>query len=79
MSHTIKNRDDPNYIPLMVESLTLRDWFAGQALNTLCSLANESDYEDLPNAKAKAERLARSAYNIADAMLADRTRKLQGG
>jgi len=45
-----------------VDGMTLRDWFAGQALYVA------HQYEDC------AERLAMHAYNIADALLAERSK-----
>lgn len=47
------------------EGMTLRDYFAGQALANLNLQAHV--------AKPAAEHLARSAYEIADAMLKERS------
>jgi len=47
--------------------LSLRDWFAGQAVDSAVQML---DIEQ-PNWE---ERLAKSAYRIADAMLAERKR-----
>lgn len=67
---------DPN------QGMTLRDWFAGQAINGLCSLADDrsipmdktpEEKEEQFNEWAKAD--AKWSYCIADAMLAARERK----
>lgn len=47
--------------------MSLRDWFAGQAL---AGFATDKDYDTLPGSS-----LARDAYAIADAMLAQRTKE----
>jgi hypothetical protein len=52
--------------------MTLRDWFAGQALAGMnASLVNTSEW---PSSDAQ-EEMARTAYEQADAMLAERVRK----
>jgi hypothetical protein len=47
------------------DGLSLRDWFAGLALQGLCSL---------DDAKGDADQYAKWAYQYADAMLAERKR-----
>ena len=47
------------------KGMTLRDWFAGQAVTGACANANIKDHADL---------FAAAAYIMADAMLARRTR-----
>ena len=47
------------------EGMSLRDWFAGQALNGM--VASE--------VKDAAERFARGAYALADAMIAERNKE----
>ena len=54
----MKTQQDPEY--KFYEGLSLRDYFAGQALYVA------HQYEDC---HVNAERLAMHAYNIADAML----------
>lgn len=49
------------------DGMTLRDWFAGQALTGLLA-AHSADGQVLPSS----ERAARWAYGYADAMLAAR-------
>ena len=53
--------------------MTLRDWFAGQALPTIIEGARKIliATEQMPSA----DRMARAAYVLADAMLAERVRK----
>ena len=50
---------------IAIEGMTLRDWLAGQAL------ANNHTYDG-----ADSTRVARYAYDVADAMLAARTVKV---
>lgn len=52
--------------------MSLRDWFAGQALQ---QFANQRDYNiwELKRSAAARAEIATAAYNIADAMLAART------
>lgn len=47
--------------------MSLRDWFAGQALAGICS-----GFDDLGNATWTWDAAAVSAYSMADAMLAER-------
>ena len=49
--------------------MTLRDWFAGQALSGYC--ANESAYTRY----LKPEEIALDCWNLADAMIAEREKK----
>ena len=42
--------------------MTLRDWFAGQAINNIRSVYDEDEYD----------QLSKQAYKIADALLAER-------
>jgi hypothetical protein len=50
--------------------MTLRDWFAGQALASLPL----RDWGHFPSDKAKIAAWASGAYVIADAMLAERAK-----
>ncbi len=52
------------------QGMSLRDWFAGQALAGICSLSDE-----MGNAQWTWQAAATSAYSMADAMLATRERK----
>lgn len=48
--------------------MTLRDWFAGQALAGYCAAPDFMD--------PTLEKLAEAAYKTADAMLAERARRV---
>lgn len=50
--------DDGNGQPRVIAGMTLRDWFAGQALVGLIGVMEAND-----------EQLATAAYEIADAMI----------
>ena len=54
--------------------LSIRDWFAGQALNGFCSDGRmlKATHDALETGKSVAVVLAVSAYDAADAMLAAR-------
>lgn len=60
------------YVPgnTQQDGMTLRDWFAGQALAAFCSLT-DSDGDVFMGAADT----ARAAYNYADAMLAEREKR----
>ena len=49
--------------------MSLRDWFAGQALPGVIQTCNR---DTMPANEARSEYFARKAYEIADAMLAER-------
>jgi hypothetical protein len=64
-------RDHTDYLGLLIPSfagMTLRDWFAGQALAGI-AVTSATD-EDMPTAQDYAE----VAYSMADAMLAERVK-----
>jgi hypothetical protein len=56
------------------QGMSLRDWFAGQALNGFCSDGSslKATHDALESGKSLAQVLAKSAYDAADAMLAAR-------
>jgi hypothetical protein len=60
----------PNMDNAELQGMSLRDWFAGQALAGICSLSDE-----MGNAQWTWQAAATSAYSMADAMLATRERK----
>ncbi len=49
----------------------LRDWFAGQALSGLCAIDAMTGPDNA--------FIARFAYNVADAMMAERAKTQEGG
>ncbi len=52
--------------------MSLRDWFAGQALAGLTSRLSNADYDDIRNGIRAGGHEARIAGLLADAMLAER-------
>jgi hypothetical protein len=63
------NNDSGDYLPVH-PGMTLRDYFAGQALAGMCSVWGVED-----NGLPKYTSLAGHAYAIAEAMLAERKRR----
>lgn len=55
--------------------MTLRDWFAGQAIGAIITSMASGDYKSPPEGMTGAQMLARDAYYTADAMLAARDQK----
>lgn len=53
--------------------MSLRDWFAGQALPEIIRIASAGELEALDGERA-GQAIARSAYEAADAMLAERAK-----
>ncbi|MET3710376.1 hypothetical protein ABIC65_001056 [Sphingomonas trueperi] len=53
--------------------MDLRDYFAGQAINQLTAISAKGDL-DRGDAGTPAEAIARQAYTLADAMLAERAK-----
>ena len=54
-----------------IPGMTLRDWFAGQALNGVVYMSKD----DSDALEDRAAYIAEACYQIADAMLAERARK----
>lgn len=66
MSEEILRHPDPRH----VMGMTLRDYFAAKAMQSILALGEAYDYEgDTP-----VEQLPRHAYALADAMLAERAK-----
>lgn len=55
--------------PAATGGMTLRDWFAGQALNVIGGMYASGEIEVSDN-----HHVANMAYSLADAMLAERER-----
>jgi hypothetical protein len=74
----MNKHDNPPAFPCvhdkhLQEGMTLRDWFAGQALAGLMSNANIPFAPDY--AECEPAQIADASYCIADAMLAERERQ----
>jgi hypothetical protein len=52
--------------------MELRDWFAGQCFNSYASWALTQPVGDLRNGEEAAAKYARIAYQMADALIAER-------
>lgn len=65
----------PGGVPYWNEGMTLRDWFAGQALPAIIRSMAAGDYQAPPAGMGSAEMATRDAYRTADAMLAAREQK----
>ncbi len=63
--------DDPGDSRYTVEGMSLRDWFAGQAIS---AIINRCSADPRPQHEALTDYFARKAYDIADAMLIARQR-----
>ncbi len=55
-----------------VPGMTLRDWFAGQALAGICATLDGFDVKDFGDGARGGRFVVSAAYNLADAMLAIR-------
>jgi hypothetical protein len=64
------SQTNPNYEPreMVHPGMTLRDWFAGQALAGFC----QHTIPQLPMPDADLQKLVTSCYEVGDAMLAGR-------
>jgi len=58
------------------DGMTLRDWFAGQALPAIISATSAGQHQPLMpgNGVTLIQAMARDAYDLADAMLAERAK-----
>ena len=63
--NTTKNDSSPINHIAQLPDMTLRDYFAAQAMQGICALSPSNDFTN--------EQLARDAYNLADAMLQARS------
>lgn len=55
--------------------MSLRDWFAGQALRGILAWDAEMNNRSRTDVSTEPQIIAASCYNIADAMLAEREKK----
>lgn len=63
------------YIPMHTCGMTLRDWFAGQALAGVLAIYSHPQSLGLPKADGEIAALAGDVYGLADAMIAEREAK----
>lgn len=66
-------------MPSHAQGMSLRDWFAGMAMQPAYRMAvRDNDYyaeQDHQKGFGKGDAVARNAYAIADAMLAERAKQ----
>lgn len=66
---------DPRFSVASVRGMSLRDWFAGMAMQRMVSFAGDAMVNADPEGMTGIEvSLARIAYRMADAMLKERER-----
>lgn len=70
----MNNRNELAFPSTGVPGITLRDWFAGQALAGLCSLMSEDEMRELADGLRGGRFQGQAAYVLADAMLAARAK-----
>ena len=67
--------DNPPAFPLVsdiighCEGMTLRDWFAGQALGAIVTATSNGQHQPARDERNLIEGMAHDAYELADAML----------
>ena len=54
--------------------MSLRDWFAGQALGAVATISIQPGMKAADGGPIESRHIAQAAYNIADAMLAERSK-----
>lgn len=73
--------DNPPAFPVVsdvighYEGMTLRDWFAGQALGAIITATSNGQYHPAREGQSLIEGMAQDAYELADAMLAERAKE----
>ena len=72
-AYPCERRDDYGRPTGFDYGLTMRDWFAGRALSGMIGSGNFVDLEGLL-VEGDADVMARAAYLLADAMLAERNK-----
>ena len=71
--------DNPQAFPLATTAetidtpgMTLRDWFAGQALNAIVTATSNGQHHPARDGRSLVEGMTHDAYELADAMLSAR-------
>ena len=70
--------DNPPAFPLVsdiighCEGMTLRDWFAGQALGAIVTATSNGQHQPARDERNLIEGMAHDAYELADALMAER-------
>ena len=73
--------DNPQAFPLVsdiighYEGMTLRDWFAGQALGAIITATSNGRHYPAREGQSLIEGMAQDAYELADTMLAERAKE----
>lgn len=73
--------DNPPAFPLVsdiighCEGMTLRDWFSGQALGAIVTATSNGQHYPAREGQSLIEGMAQDAYELADAMLAERAKE----
>lgn len=73
--------DNPPAFPLVSDiighckGMTLRDWFAGQALGAIITATSNGQHYPAREGQSLIEGMAQDAYELADTMLAERAKE----
>jgi hypothetical protein len=74
--------DNPQAFPLATTAetidtpgMTLRDWFAGQALGAIITATSNGQHYPAREGQSLIEGMAQDAYELADTMLAERAKE----
>jgi len=75
-SHEYQNEQNQGKYITKYSGMTLRDYFAGQALTGVCSRnLNFEDFKNWCKTNTREQAISKSCYILADAMLNERTQQ----